>query len=199
MKRRASHKSTAAELLDSPLPVATTPSPAHRSADSPPSFDFKSFSRKSSAGNKRKATAAATATASARGLKSSVSPAGVKSLSSISDVKELAAAEMESIKRTVDRSHAEIMKEFEASLSRLNKRFKMQMQTCQQVMDEAEKDYKKMSERITETQDAMKASYAEFIAEAQASASRACKTSIPELSQSVKKSIDGLQSRYGTT
>lgn len=32
----------------------------------------------------------------------------------------------------------------------------MQSQACQQVMDEAEKDYKKLSERITESRDAMK-------------------------------------------
>uniref|UniRef100_A0A7N0UWP4 Uncharacterized protein n=1 Tax=Kalanchoe fedtschenkoi TaxID=63787 RepID=A0A7N0UWP4_KALFE len=66
-------------------------------------------------------------------------------------------------------------------------------------MDETEKDYKNMSERITETQDAMKASYAEFKAEALASAYCVCKTSIPELSQPLKKVTDGLQSRYGIT
>ncbi|CAM8876292.1 unnamed protein product [Rhodiola kirilowii] len=196
MKKRASRKSTAANILDTPPPTAVTPSPPHRATDSPPSFDFKVFNRKSSASLKKRKTAAAT---TASGLKTCVSPAGMKPMSSISEVKELASAEMESIKRTVDRSHAEIVKEFESSYSRLNKRFKMQMQRCQQVMDEADKDYKKMSERITETQDAMKASYAEFMAEAQASASRVCKTSIPELSQSLKRAIDGLQSRYGIT
>ncbi|KAA8521255.1 hypothetical protein F0562_011908 [Nyssa sinensis] len=73
----------------------------------------------------------------------------------------------------------------------------IQTQACQQVVDEAEKEYKKMSERISESREAMKASFAEFIAEAQASASRVCKTSIPELSQSFEKAIDVLQNRYG--
>ncbi|KAL8521399.1 hypothetical protein ACS0TY_011791 [Phlomoides rotata] len=48
----------------------------------------------------------------------------------------------------------------------------MQTQACQQVMDEADKEHKKISDRINEGREAMKASYAEFIAEAQASASR---------------------------
>ncbi|KAK3037628.1 hypothetical protein RJ639_030405 [Escallonia herrerae] len=73
----------------------------------------------------------------------------------------------------------------------------IQTQTCQQVMDEAEKEYKKMTGRISESQDAMKASYMEFIAEAQATASRVCNTSIPELSQSFEKAIDVLRNRYG--
>ncbi|CAI9771629.1 unnamed protein product [Fraxinus pennsylvanica] len=68
----------------------------------------------------------------------------------------------------------------------------LQKQSCQQVMDEAEKEYKKMSERINEGQDAMKASYAEFIEAAQASASRLLKTSIPELSQSFENLTDGI-------
>ncbi|KAK6158519.1 hypothetical protein DH2020_005833 [Rehmannia glutinosa] len=39
-------------------------------------------------------------------------------------------------------------------------------------MDEAEKEYKKLSDKINEGREAMKASYAEFIAEAQTTASR---------------------------
>jgi hypothetical protein len=73
----------------------------------------------------------------------------------------------------------------------------MQSQGCQQAMDEAEKDYKKLSERIAESREAMKviplslsfqkldleyningslfffqASYEEFMVEAQATAAR---------------------------
>lgn len=73
----------------------------------------------------------------------------------------------------------------------------MQSQGCQQAMDEAEKDYKKLSERITESREAMKASYEEFMAEAQATASRVCKTSINELSQKYEKAIDSLRNRHG--
>lgn len=109
----------------------------------------------------------------------------------------MSASRLDGIKRHLDRSHSEIIKDIEASQSRLHKRFKIQTQACQQVMDEAEKEYKKMSERINESKESLKASYVEFIAEAQASASRACKCSIPELSQSFEKALDVLRARYG--
>uniref|UniRef100_A0A3N7E9E0 Uncharacterized protein n=1 Tax=Populus trichocarpa TaxID=3694 RepID=A0A3N7E9E0_POPTR len=73
----------------------------------------------------------------------------------------------------------------------------IQSQTCQQMMDESEKDFKKMTERVTETTEAMKETYTEFMAEAQATASRVCKTTIPELAKSLEKSIGDLQSRFG--
>ncbi|PHT47071.1 hypothetical protein CQW23_11279 [Capsicum baccatum] len=73
----------------------------------------------------------------------------------------------------------------------------IQIQGCQQVADEAEREYKKMSERINEGREAMKGSYSTFMAELQASGVRLCKQTIPELSQSVEKAIDTLRSRYG--
>ncbi|KAB5573798.1 hypothetical protein DKX38_000992 [Salix brachista] len=73
----------------------------------------------------------------------------------------------------------------------------IQSQTCQQMMDESEKDFKKMAERITETTEAMKETYTEFMAEAQATASRVCKTTVPELAKSFEKSVGALQSRFG--
>ncbi|PQQ13328.1 uncharacterized protein Pyn_05472 [Prunus yedoensis var. nudiflora] len=75
--------------------------------------------------------------------------------------------------------------------------YKIQSQACQQVLDETDKEYKKMTQRITESREAMMASYAEFMADAQTTASRACKTSITEFSQSFEKAIDALRSRYG--
>ncbi|KAK4600910.1 hypothetical protein RGQ29_010494 [Quercus rubra] len=80
----------------------------------------------------------------------------------------------------------------------------IQTQACQQAMDEAEKEYKKMSERIIESREAMQTSYAEFKSDALAfksdalaSASRACKTSITELSEYCEKAINNLQSHFG--
>ncbi|KAG6636322.1 hypothetical protein CIPAW_11G103400 [Carya illinoinensis] len=124
-------------------------------------------------------------------------PTPLKALSSISDLKDLASSRLDHLKHHIDHSHSEILKDLDASQSRLHKRFKIQTQACQQVMDEAEKEYKKMFERISESREAMKASYAEFMADAQASATRASKTSITELSQSYEKSMDALRSRFG--
>ncbi|KAK6947325.1 hypothetical protein RJ641_000798 [Dillenia turbinata] len=121
----------------------------------------------------------------------------LKSLNSISDLKDLASFRLDSLKRHLDHSHSEILKDIDSCHSRLHKRFKIQTQACQQVVDEAENEYKKMLERIKESQDAMKASYSELISEVQASAARVCKTTIPELLQSFEKAIDALRSRFG--
>ncbi|XP_039012599.1 uncharacterized protein LOC120141901 [Hibiscus syriacus] len=95
-----------------------------------------------------------------------------KTLTSISDLKEFASSQLEDMKRNlIDRSHSEILMDFDASQSRLHKRFKIQTQACQQVMEEAEKEYKKISEKIDSSHEAMKASYAEFMADTQATAS----------------------------
>ncbi|MCL7034645.1 hypothetical protein MKW94_014262 [Papaver nudicaule] len=117
--------------------------------------------------------------------------------STILDLKDQVASSTDSIKRNLDLSHSEILKEFEAYQSRFSKRYKMHTQACQQVVNEAEKEHKKMSDRITESMDAMKASYSEFIKESHASAARICKTSIPELTQSLENSIESLRNRYG--
>lgn len=119
--------------------------------------------------------------------------------STILDLKNQVTSSTDSIKRNLDLSHSEILKEFEAYQSRLSKRFKIHTQTCQQVVNEVEKEHKKMSDRITESMDVMKASYSEFIKESQASAARICKTSIPELTQSLENSIESLRNRYGVT
>ncbi|GKB25467.1 hypothetical protein Tco_0864868 [Tanacetum coccineum] len=76
--------------------------------------------------------------------------------------------------------------------------FVAQNQACEQSMVEAEKDFKKMINHISETHDTMEASYADVIAEAQAQATRLCKTTISELKQSVEKAIDTLRTHYGT-
>ncbi|KAK9120390.1 hypothetical protein Syun_018007 [Stephania yunnanensis] len=50
---------------------------------------------------------------------------------------------------------------------------------------------------MCESMDTMKASFAEVIADSQASASRICKASIPELRQSMEKAIQGLRYKFG--
>ncbi|MCL7022972.1 hypothetical protein MKW94_024861 [Papaver nudicaule] len=114
----------------------------------------------------------------------------------ISDLKNQVTSSTDSIKRDLDLSHSEILKEFETYHSSLSKRFKIQTETCQQVVKEAGKEHKKMSNGMTKSMDAMKASYSEFIKQSEATAARVCKTSIPELSKSVENSIKSLRNRY---
>ncbi|KAG7955998.1 hypothetical protein I3843_11G102500 [Carya illinoinensis] len=183
-KKKGGRKSSVTELLETPLPMPTPSSP------SPPNVSPKSAFFMTNKKN--------TASASASKFdEDALLPTPLKALSSISDLKDLASSRLDHLKRHIDHSHSEILKDLDASQSRLHKRFKIQTQACQQVMDEAEKEYKKMFERISESREAMKASYAEFMADAQASATRACKTSITELSQSYEKSMDALRSRFG--
>ncbi|XP_040985670.1 uncharacterized protein LOC121233955 [Juglans microcarpa x Juglans regia] len=181
-KKKEGRKSSVTELLETPLPMPTSSSPPPPN-ESPKSAFFMT---------KKKNTASAS-----KYDEDTLLPPPLKALSSISDLKDLASSRLDHLKRHIDHSHSEILKDLDASQSRLHKRFKIQTQACQQVMDEAEKEYKKMFERISESREAMKASYAEFMADAQASATRACKTSITELSQSCEKSMDALRSRFG--
>ncbi|WOK99058.1 hypothetical protein Cni_G07770 [Canna indica] len=113
-----------------------------------------------------------------------------------SDLKALSSSRIESLKRHLDVCHSDILKDFDASHARLSKRFKIQTKACMQLAEEAEKDYKKIAERVTEHTEILQASYAELIGEAHSTASRVCKVSIPELMQSMEKAIDGLRSRY---
>jgi len=196
MKKRATRKPSAANFLVSPPPTA---SPNRSPSESPrKQFEFElnlgAFNTVASSSKKRKKNDVESSSARVQDVGS---PVNMKSLSTIADLKEMASSRLDSIKSQLDRSHSEIIKDLEASHSRLHKRFKIQTQACQQVADEAEKEYKKISERMTETREAMKASYLEFMAEAQASASRVCKTSIPELSHSFEKALDVLRNRYG--
>ncbi|KAJ8754292.1 hypothetical protein K2173_002743 [Erythroxylum novogranatense] len=125
---------------------------------------------------------------------------GQKSMNSISDLKDLVSSGFHDLKSNlIDSSHSEILKDLEASHSRLFKRFKIQAQACQQNMENAEKDFKTMSERINDSCEAMKDSYADFMVDVQATTSHMCKTTIPDLSKSFEKAIANLQSRYGIT
>ncbi|XP_008802989.1 uncharacterized protein LOC103716670 isoform X1 [Phoenix dactylifera] len=119
-----------------------------------------------------------------------------QTLATISDLKSQASSHSDSLKRHLDLGHSETLKEFDSSHTRIAKRFKIQTQACLQLSEEIEKEYKKISDRINENTELMKASYAELITEVQATASRVCKISIPELAQSMEKAIEGLRSRY---
>ncbi|XP_050268649.1 uncharacterized protein LOC126713048 [Quercus robur] len=184
MKKKVNRKSS---LLETPTEMADFPSPN----ESPKSPLFTIISDK----KKKKSTVSTSKNKNAD--KSQPTIAAVKTLGTISDLKDLASSRLDHLKRHIEHSHSEIIKDLQASHSRLHKRFKIQTQACQQAMDEAEKEYKKMSERISQSREAMQASYAEFKADAQASASRACKTSITELSEYCEKAINNLQSRFG--
>ncbi|XP_030454239.2 uncharacterized protein LOC115675638 [Syzygium oleosum] len=126
-------------------------------------------------------------------------PPASKSLTSIGDLKDFASSQLEDLKRRLDRSHSGISKDVDASRSRLHKRFEIHAQAIQQVTDEVDKEYKKIYEQINETRKAMKATFVEFMDDAQTSTSHVCKTSIPELSQSFDKAIDVLRNRLGVS
>ncbi|KAI3692316.1 hypothetical protein L6452_32130 [Arctium lappa] len=206
MRRRSRRKSSAADLLITPPSSVATP---NRSlTESPKIFKCSSTcfntptnssssvneDSRSSNHNSSKKPAAESPT--------SPSPAPAmlslnKAHSRIADLKEMASSRIDSIKRKIDCSYIDILKDMEASHSRLHKRYKVQNQSCEQSMNEAEKDFEKMIDHLRETHDTMEASYMDLIAEAQARATRLCKTTFPELSQSVEKAIDELRNRYG--
>ncbi|XP_072961909.1 uncharacterized protein [Typha angustifolia] len=117
-------------------------------------------------------------------------------LTTVADLKSLSSSRSDSLKRHLDLCHSEVLKEFDASHTRISKRFKIQTQACLQLTEEVEKEYKKMSDRIRENAELINASYVEFLAEAQLTASRACKVSVSELAQSMEKAIDSLRTRY---
>ncbi|KAF3447877.1 hypothetical protein FNV43_RR08583 [Rhamnella rubrinervis] len=175
-------RSSMAELLETPSPAV---SPTEKS---PKSGMFSDSSKRKKIGAIGSSTSA---------LFNSPSHTPSKTLSSVSDLKDLASSRLDDLKRHIDRSHSEIFKDLDAFNTRLHKRFKIQNEACQQVSNETEKEYKKISERIAESREAMMTSYAEFMEDAQATATHACKTSITKLSQSFEKAIDGLRSRYG--
>ncbi|KAJ8527135.1 hypothetical protein K7X08_029612 [Anisodus acutangulus] len=198
-RSRSIRKSSAMDFLSTPLAtIATSPVQSMSESPKPFEFNFKTFK----AGDvtpmsSKRRTGKKSFISSPVQLKPAGSPASVKNMKTIVDLKEFASSQLDVVKRQVERSHMEILKDLEASQSRLHKRLKIQTQGCQQVADETEREYKKMSDRINEGREAMKGSYSTFMAELQASGARLYKQTIPELSQSVEKAIDTLKNRYG--
>ena len=117
-KRSRTRRSSAAELLETP---PSTPPPA---TDSPKSAIF---NRKiNSNGNKFSSP-------ENTNIVKNRAPAGLfkspsrnaSSLSTISDLKDFAASQLLDLKRHIDHSHSQIIKDHESSTSRLEKRFKV--------------------------------------------------------------------------
>ncbi|KNA14871.1 hypothetical protein SOVF_103420 [Spinacia oleracea] len=183
--RATTKKTSAADFLTPPQEAKTVNTRKKSTVSSPKSFEFTLNSPSSNAANRRKSP-----------MKSSPLRKTEVS-SSITELKEALSSHIDSIKRQVERSHSDILKEVDSSNSRLHKRLKIQAQACQNLMDETDKEVKKMSERVAESCEAMKASYSEFMVDAQTTAARVCKTTIPEKVQSLEKAIDSLRNRYG--
>ncbi|CAN4128048.1 unnamed protein product [Withania somnifera] len=195
-RSRSTRKSSSIDFLSTP-PETGPASPIQSMSESPKPFEFHFKKFKDGTTSSKRRSGKKSFISSPVQLKPAGSPVSVKNLKTIADLKEFASSQLESVKGQVERSHVEILKDHEASQSRLQKRLKIQTQGCQQVADEAEREYKKMSERINEGREAMKGSYSTFMTELQASGARLCKQTIPELSQSVEKAIDTLRNRYG--
>ncbi|KAG2641751.1 serine/arginine repetitive matrix protein 1-like [Panicum virgatum] len=123
-------------------------------------------------------------------------PAPAAGASSVGDLRSAVASQMEDLKRRLDAFHSRAHADLDASFSRVSKRIKTQNQTCQQLTDEVDKEYKKMSDNIKQSSEIVKAKFKQIIAEAQSSTTRVCKVTIPEMTKSVEKAIDGLRSRY---
>ncbi|KAI3505585.1 hypothetical protein L1887_27718 [Cichorium endivia] len=205
MGRRSARKSSAGKFLMTPPSLVATP--VRSPSESPENFKSSSSCfttpaksssslqgdrRSNSNNNKIPAAEQLNATSPVHST-SSLS----KTSNSIADLKKMTLSRIDSIKRQIDCSYSDVLKDMEVSHSRLQKRYKAENQACEQTMQEVEKDFKKMIDHMSHTHDAMEASYTNLIAEAQARATRLCKTRIPELSQSVDKAIDALRSHYG--
>uniref|UniRef100_A0A0A9FML9 Uncharacterized protein n=1 Tax=Arundo donax TaxID=35708 RepID=A0A0A9FML9_ARUDO len=117
-------------------------------------------------------------------------------MSTVEDLRSLAASHLVSLQRRLDALHGDSIRDLEASRSRISKRVKMQTQACLQLAEEADKEHRKMADKIAERAEAVKTSYKKFVAEVQASKSRVCKVTVPEMAKSAERAIDGLRSRY---
>ncbi|KAG2581992.1 hypothetical protein PVAP13_6KG083000 [Panicum virgatum] len=116
-------------------------------------------------------------------------------LSTIGDLRSLAASHLDSLKRRIDAIHGDSVRDLEASHSRLSKRVKMQTHGCVQLAEEADKEHRKVADKIAERAEVVKNSYKKFVAEVQASTSL-CKVTVTEMAKSAERAIDGLRSRY---
>ncbi|XP_047090744.1 testis-specific gene A8 protein-like [Lolium rigidum] len=128
-------------------------------------------------------------------LSAPASPFSAPKPATVDDLRALAASTLDSLKRRLDALHGDSVRDLEASHSRISKRIKMQTQSCLQLAEEAEREHRKVAEKISESADEMKASYKKFVAEVQSSTSL-CKVTVPEMAKSVERAIDGLRTRY---
>ncbi|KAM2697939.1 hypothetical protein FF1_037377 [Malus domestica] len=136
-----------ANFLEARLQFPVVSSPANQPSPKSPIFNTSS--------RRKRAAVAAGGGASASVAAALMESPKSNALASITDLKHLASSRLRDHKLHVDRYHSEILTDFDSSQSRLHKRFKIQSQACQQVLDEADKEYKKMTQRITESREAM--------------------------------------------
>lgn len=120
MKKRtaASAKKSMASVLVSPIPLASP----NLSSNSPKPFGFNLNGFEASSSSKKKRSGSA---ASVLIHRSTIRSPPQKPITKISDLKDLLSSRCDSLKRHLDLSNSEILKEFEASHSRLAKRFKV--------------------------------------------------------------------------
>lgn len=121
-KQRATKKPSVADLLvSSPLP---TSSPNRTTSESPQRFEFNLNNNAFNTNNNNNNISISNMKKKSNSVMQPTTPS-VKSLSTISDLKELASSRLDSIKRQLDHSQSEIVKDIEASQSRLHKRLKV--------------------------------------------------------------------------
>nr|ACR37921.1 unknown [Zea mays] len=93
-------------------------------------------------------------------------------MSTIGDLRSLAASHLDSLKRRLDALHGDYVRDLEASHSRISKRVKMESHGCLQLAEEVDKEQQKIADKIAERAELVKTSYKKFVAEVQASTSR---------------------------
>ncbi|CAI9771628.1 unnamed protein product [Fraxinus pennsylvanica] len=133
MRKRTTKRSSKAELLEStPLNNAAARSSTLSPRESPVEqfeFNLNGFTTSTTklTSSKKKSCKNSCAGASASKMKqpTGIAASSLKSVSTISDLKDLASTKLESIKCMLDSSHSEIVKDMEASQFRLQKRLKV--------------------------------------------------------------------------
>ncbi|KAF6990916.1 hypothetical protein CFC21_008062 [Triticum aestivum] len=89
--------------------------------------------------------------------RSSLSPFATStpaSVSTVGDLRSLAASSLDSLKRRLDALHGDSARDLEASHSRISKRIKTQ--SCLKLAEEADKEHKKMDEKFSGRAEEMK-------------------------------------------
>lgn len=123
---RSTRKSSAMDFLSTP-PATAAASPVQSMSESPKPFEFnfKKFKAGTVSPTSSKRSGKKSFISSPVQLKPVGSPASVKNLKTIADLKDFASSQLDSVKGQIERSHVEILKDLEASQSRLQKRLKV--------------------------------------------------------------------------
>ncbi|OEL37078.1 hypothetical protein BAE44_0001903 [Dichanthelium oligosanthes] len=152
-------------FLSSPGSSASSPKPK-------PKARAKPAARSPRVASPRVAASPPPPAASPKPASPAAAAAAVAGVSSVGDLRSAVASRMEDLKRRLDAHNSRAHADLDASFSRVSKRIKTQNQACQQLTDEVDKEYKKMSDNIKESSEIVKAKYKQIIAEAQSSMAR---------------------------